>query len=906
MISTSLFLPTYPGRETPALNETILRKREFYEKRLAAVPAPIKKYSKLRHQEIVSRFLGANTLYDELLLCHEAGTGKTCSAVGVVESVLNQPGSRFERAVILTHSKELHEKFLNEVVGVCNPPDRYFESSDGQDEVSPALRKKRAVQKAKTRYRVSTYSTFDTSEHGRWDNTVFVLDEVHHLVGSAVYDAYVRLFERVNNRKILLLTGTPMRDQPFDLAAIMNIILPENERFPATPEEFDEAYYPQGALSEEGRVDVQERLRGRVSFLRSVPGAATRYMGRYIDGIRIAPLVTTEMSDFQARIYQQTFESDNTGWYRNAQAANLFAFEPNTEFATYFTKTRGRYHRIRPLFPKTQNMNEEQKLVIVARHSAKYAEVIRAILASPDENVFVFSEAIVGSGAIVFTECLKLFGFRSTNGNNRSNGKGFSILSQVQDDSKKVNVTIKNFNKAHNANGAFLRILIGGKRVSEGFTFRNIQQIHILQPHWNMGMVDQAIARGIRYGSHRNLPAPVTVRVFLHANISRSMPDEQLIDLLMYSRASEKDVRIRQMLRALKTAAFDCALTYERNVVRDSEDFSRECDYAECLFRCSDVVYPYTRTPEELDSRTYNVFYKSEFAEALEQLLALIFRRRFSVHLVDILYFLNTRYPDVYDDFQIIQVLFDMVRQKRPFLSRYGFTGYLHEHKQSLFLMDNICPSADAAYYMRNPYLEESVAFEALVRESETPVLAMQIDRIAALPESERASQTLRLPVAIQARFVQLAVETRSTAVAIDVLDLYADYIGEVNGEFLVTIGTSPTVLRNGRWQRAPMEQVIAWVSERIGLRQAGLIAKQTHPSGKLYLVDLTNSETPVEDAIRFGKACGSFKKSELLQFAERLGIPEDAGGIKTICASIGRTLREAGAVIYGTLTFDK
>ena len=58
--------------------EVIYKKKEFYENRLENFEQIPKKIGSLmKHQKLIARFFSSNTLYDELLLLHEMGTGKS-------------------------------------------------------------------------------------------------------------------------------------------------------------------------------------------------------------------------------------------------------------------------------------------------------------------------------------------------------------------------------------------------------------------------------------------------------------------------------------------------------------------------------------------------------------------------------------------------------------------------------------------------------------------------------------------------------------------------------------------------------------------------------------------------------------------------------------------------------------
>ncbi len=60
-------------------------------------------------------------------------------------------------------------------------------------------------------------------------------------------------------------------------------------------------------------------------------------------------------------------------------------------------------------------------------------------------------------------------------------------------------------------------MLFGTQTVMEGVDFKNVNQIHILDPWWNDSRLQQVIARGIRLCSHKDLPPNRrVVNVFIH------------------------------------------------------------------------------------------------------------------------------------------------------------------------------------------------------------------------------------------------------------------------------------------------------------------------------------------------------------------------------------------------------
>ena len=57
--------------------------------------------------------------------------------------------------------------------------------------------------------------------------------------------------------------------------------------------------------------------------------------------------------------------------------------------------------------------------------------------------------------------------------------------------------------------GNKIKIIIGSESAAEGLDFKNIRQIHILDPWFHLNKIEQIIGRGIRNCSHINLDSRI-------------------------------------------------------------------------------------------------------------------------------------------------------------------------------------------------------------------------------------------------------------------------------------------------------------------------------------------------------------------------------------------------------------
>ena len=68
------------------------------------------------------------------------------------------------------------------------------------------------------------------------------------------------------------------------------------------------------------------------------------------------------------------------------------------------------------------------------------------------------------------------------------------------------NKILNRFNHPNNVYGEKIKVFLVTAAGAEGISLRNIRQVHIMEPHWNMTRIEQVIGRAIRICSHTDLP----------------------------------------------------------------------------------------------------------------------------------------------------------------------------------------------------------------------------------------------------------------------------------------------------------------------------------------------------------------------------------------------------------------
>lgn len=236
----------------------------------------------LPHQKLVRDYLLAETPYRGLLFYHGLGTGKTCSAIGVAESLLSN------RKVVVLLPASLQDNFRQEL-RKCGDPiyiqsnhwqvhilrseaDWEFPTSMGISDtflrnqgryfttvpnMEPNWRTLPLdIQKGindqisdliDSRYTFINYNGLnsesvmkivpdeDPSKSTVFNNRVIIIDEAHNLISRIVNKSDIarRIYDAIyhaKNCKVVALSGTPIINRPNEIAYLMNLLRGPIER----------------------------------------------------------------------------------------------------------------------------------------------------------------------------------------------------------------------------------------------------------------------------------------------------------------------------------------------------------------------------------------------------------------------------------------------------------------------------------------------------------------------------------------------------------------------------------------------------------------------------------------------------------------------------------------------------
>ena len=287
------------------------------------------------------------------------------------------------------------------------------------------------------------------------------------------------------------------------------------------------------------------------------------------------------------------------------------------------------------------------KLEYLRYFSVKFYKIIKRLNKLVEGNkgshtAFIYSNLVRAGGMELFAECLRQNGYLEYQENKKNydikdntidykTGKTYaefkkekrggefkpaifilitgSIDESGEDISEVKQKIIKDvFNHSDNIDGKNIKFCLGSRVMNEGVTLKNCTEVHIIDVFYNLPKVEQVIGRAVRMCVHKdsindNNKFP-KVRVYRYVI---SQQKELTTDELLYKKAEEKYLLVKQIERALKETAIDCPLLLNANMFPEEVEKHKGCvpptaenikagkkicpalcDFKECTLKCDE------------------------------------------------------------------------------------------------------------------------------------------------------------------------------------------------------------------------------------------------------------------------------------------------------------------------------
>jgi hypothetical protein len=571
-----------------------------------------------------------------------------------------------------------------------------------------------------------------------FSNRLVVIDEIHNIKTvkdipeKKTTQNIIKLVKHATNLKLLLLSATPMFNSPEEIVWLLNILNKNDNRSGLNPSDiFDtESNLIVKGTREVGKELLIQKARGYISYVRGdnpytypfriYPSmfSKTNTMAQYpkprtqmngaqiIQGIDFLDIFVNRMEPYQSRVYNYILGENielisksvgGIGYHilsSPLQALNIvypsldYDEGKKTKYDTLIGK-KGLSRIVNSTKGKTKydykpDIVSRYGRIFDSRHIKKYSHKIHSIIESVKQSdgiVLIYSQYIDG-GCVPIALALEEAGLNRVGRDNlftkSSSSKRMGNYSMITGDialSPNNALEIKLATDDDNVNGDKIKVIIISEAGSEGIDLKNIRQIHIMEPWYNMNRLEQIIGRGVRTCSHKFLPFNKrNVQLFLYGTILDDETNESA-DMYVYRLAERKSVKIGAVSRILKENAIDCSLN--KNVLTEEmfssskkiilgdkttlsyklgdKPFSSVCDYM------SDCDYTCNITPMEGDSSlyTYNEYYININIDSIILKIKDLFNRGYLYDKIDIIKHINQTV--IYPIVQINSALHKMV-----------------------------------------------------------------------------------------------------------------------------------------------------------------------------------------------------------------------------------------------------
>lgn len=470
-------------------------------------------------QEFLKKYVIDNPNWKSLLLYHQIGSGKTCTAITIAEQYM---ASNPANSVTVILPARLRTNFYDELVSPCGM-DRYiskddfdaYQSSETLESTKKRIRT-RFMASISEKYNIVSFEQFRISAQARrrelaqWArdftrNKLIVIDEVHNLLSSS-YDLQgykkvdftgelpmgIRGINTIITKylmthahptcKFVFLTATPVFD---NLGQFKELVLLMN---------------PNARIKRTAKIaDVIHFLKGKVSYFPGVSQHAYPSMKYHHHNVVMSQTQDTVIEVIQA-------ESNDV-------------HDPEKE--AFMSKERQASLACLPGRAKVEK-NVDRVINDIAEYAPKIKTFLRQIQKKKHFGKHLVYSSFIKTGLQVVEALLRKHGWVS--------------LSDVKDDEEawrsnyyKVYATwdgsVKDYDKQlikrvvngrDNVDGKLVRVILGSPSIREGVSFKHIQHMHLLDPVWNSSAKAQVEGRAVRFCSHVDIPVD-------HPNLKREV-----------------------------------------------------------------------------------------------------------------------------------------------------------------------------------------------------------------------------------------------------------------------------------------------------------------------------------------------------------------------------------------------
>jgi hypothetical protein len=589
------------------------------------------------YQTVIRNFLSNDTPYNGLLLFHGLGTGKTCSAITVAEehrTFLKESG--LKRFIYVLGGLNIQDNFKKQLFDpdqlTQNGSDWTYKGCVGNSllrEVNLLGTKKEIVERIQDviqkQYRFMGYRKFANYVHQKrkalseLEHSMIIIDEVHNVKDETgkgfTPSKALDLVTKKTTVKLLLLSATPMFNDPGEIIWILNLLNRNDKRYELKESDI----FKDGELRESEKHRFLNHVRGYVSYVKGENPFTFPYRiyPSYFYKHTMKPTKAfsmfgdTTMEDMKTQVYPVALSPFQTAAYEKAisvASSKALSMGDSIPFLSVLNMTYPKgssdymmKQTVYEYYPGSERCFDAAHL---PKYSAKIAEICKQI--QKTEGIVVVYSQLLEGGVIPVALALESMGIKNWNkpllkGSSQKGPYSYCMLTGSPALSPHPEEAIRIVNTPENMSGDKIKVVLITKAASEGVDLKNIRQIHIMDPWWNLNRVEQIIGRGIRLCSHKALPFEKrNAQIFLYTSYTG---ETETVDHYMYRFAEKKAKKIGVVTRLLKENAMDCVMNHPASMkvitvpqtlsTGEKIDYqvgdmslSVLCDFMDCEYKC--------------------------------------------------------------------------------------------------------------------------------------------------------------------------------------------------------------------------------------------------------------------------------------------------------------------------------
>lgn len=529
-----------------------------------------KKFKLQPSQKFLRDYFKNNKSHKGILVYHKIGAGKTCTAIVMAEEY------KKKLKIMVVLPATLIGNFRNELRSLC-AGEEYISNSDRKrlSKLSPndnmykkiIEKSNKIIDRYYTIYSYHKFIMLTKKNKISLKGHLLIIDEVQNMISMTgiFYRNLKKEIDRIKKKdkfRIILLSATPMFDKPVEIALTLNLLKPKRPL--PIGNEFNNKF-----LKKRIKNDMVEYKAKRMKTFKN----KIKYMVSYYRGAQpqafpeeIFKVVRCHMENFQYKSYLSALSDEKLTPKRAFKDVDILNLPNNFFIGTRMISNIA--------FPNKCYNNKgyesltKKYIKEIKKYSIKFYKIYNKIKKSTGP-VFVYSNFKEYGGLKSFILFLESKGYN----NYKNKGIGKKRYAVWSGDSKlEYRENIKTiYNNSKNKNGEMIKILLGSPSIKEGVSLLRVEQVHIMEPYWNLSRMLQIIGRAIRYCSHKDMPRNRRfVKVYLYLAVHK---DIDTIDKYIWLLAKRKSKLIGSFETALKEMAIDCNLFYKRNVYKDEKGY---------------------------------------------------------------------------------------------------------------------------------------------------------------------------------------------------------------------------------------------------------------------------------------------------------------------------------------------